>query len=412
MKVLKKRSLAIILTLVMAVSLLPVAALAANADDYLEASFIRGEDENCLIGFALIFKGAQEDLLLSDITEFMVMFMNAAELDVGMEAEVEKDAAPKGEDGVALEQTHFFVYFSEPLSEEGTYDLTGKYKGKEIKASAEIGEAADPGPVEEPTEWAKDGIANLKTKGVIPAELLSAYTSNIRRDEFAALLWNVYVYAKGDIEVPAENKFNDIEGNGYKNQILKANSVGIISGRGDYFDAAGILNRQEMASMLNNLVAAIDGIVIPDADKTDFADNAAITPWAIKHVAFCHSQGLLAGKSNNMFDPQGTLTRQEALVAADNVMKNFTWGAPKEKSQLPKVPDEYEVLFWVKPTGGHGVELFDAKDMSSVTTVRPGEVLPVLEELENGNFYLFVVKINGKWVEVTAESRYFEKVFE
>ncbi len=334
MKALKKRSLAIALTLVMAVSLIPAAALAANADDFLGAAFLWDEDNAGLVGFTLKFKGVQEDIAAGDITGLSVKFQNAVEIEVTLQADIEKDAAPKGEDGAVLEETHFSLLFTEPFAEVGTYALSGKFKDKDFSAEAEI-TAADPEPVEEPTAWAKEGVDSLKATGVIPAELLSAYTSGIRRDEFTALMWNVYVYAKGDIEVPAETKFNDIADSKYKDQILKASSVSIIAGRGEGFDPAGELNRQEMAIIINNLVKAVEGVEIPeDVKVTAFTDNAEIASWAVFHVAYCADKGFMAGIGNNMFAPQRVLTRETALVGVNNVIGKFpAWGAGDDAAE-------------------------------------------------------------------------------
>lgn len=324
MRALKKRTLAIALTLVMVIALVP-AAFAANADDFLKAAFI--EEDGSLTGFTLTFKGAHEELLTSDLTELGIAF-GAVTMEIDINEEVEKTSVPA--EGDTEEQTVFSVSFVDPLGGEGTYTLTGKYKTKEFTAEITI---APPAPVEEPSSWAKEGVDSLKAIGVIPAELLSAYTSNIRRDEFTALIWNVYVYAKGDLEATPAEKFTDIADSKYKEQILKANSVGIINGRSDTtFDPAGILDREQMAIIINNLVKAVEGVEIPeDVKATAFADNAEITSWAVFHVAYCAEQGFMNGVGNNVFAPKRILTRETAFVGVNNVIGKFpTWGADKE----------------------------------------------------------------------------------
>lgn len=334
MKMRIKRSLAIVLTLALAVSALPFSALAANVDDFVKAEYvceIKDEKIEKIVGFSLLFKGEQQDeIKAEDITDLKVTFQEAAEIDMELKAEVKKETKTEKEDDKDVTYTLYTFTFDTELIEAGSYEVSGAYKTVTFSLSAVIGEDAgsdpdpsDPDPADEPADWAKEHVDALREKSLIPEGLLSAYTTPIRRDEFTALMFNIYTYlSEKEVPLPDENVFTDIDDSNYKEVVMKAHSIGLIAGRGDgIFDPAGILNRQELAAMINSIVAVIEEIEIPDAEATTFEDNNLIDAWAIKHVAYCQSRSLLAGRTGNVFDPKTTLNRQEAMTGANNILR-------------------------------------------------------------------------------------------
>lgn len=75
------------------------------------------------------------------------------------------------------------------------------------------------------------------------------------------------------------------------------------------------ITREQMAVMFERYFKASK--ITPDTTKaiTDtFADSSEVASWASDAVELMRETGLIGGKANKMFDPQGTFTRAEAAA--------------------------------------------------------------------------------------------------
>ena len=83
--------------------------------------------------------------------------------------------------------------------------------------------------------------------------------------------------------------------------------LGIIAGYPDGdFQPAKIFNRAEAAKIVAYLVLGAEGAeTLPEAKAFD---DVPASHWASKYIAYCKSQGIIAGKSETKFDPTGELT--------------------------------------------------------------------------------------------------------
>lgn len=71
------------------------------------------------------------------------------------------------------------------------------------------------------------------------------------------------------------------------------------------------ITRQQMAVMIYNY-AESQGIKFESiVEEITFSDSDQISDWAKKEVSEIQQAGLLYGKENNIFDPEGTATRAE-----------------------------------------------------------------------------------------------------
>ena len=121
---------------------------------------------------------------------------------------------------------------------------------------------------------------------------------------------------------------------------------GIISGsaKGDslVYKPEDYMTRQEFAK----LIVAWTGKNLDDYAETElvFNDNDRIDAWALPYVKAAYSLGIMNGKSSGEimnFDPQGRLTRQEAMTVIGRLTeKGF------EKSDLLDFPDRDKVADW------------------------------------------------------------------
>ncbi|MDR0813179.1 MAG: S-layer homology domain-containing protein [Oscillospiraceae bacterium] len=125
------------------------------------------------------------------------------------------------------------------------------------------------------------------------------------------------------------NPFSDVSNdanNWYRNAVVWAAENGIVSGvgGGEFAPEANITREQFVVIIYRYAKSYLD---IADTGKLPpqltFADNADIADWAVEAVRWCYANGMISGKPDNLFDPQGKATRAE--VAA--IMHKFVFFA-------------------------------------------------------------------------------------
>ena len=105
-------------------------------------------------------------------------------------------------------------------------------------------------------------------------------------------------------------------------------SLGVIEGFEDgSFQPNGTVTRAQMAKMIYVLRTGNSDASAYNDDKTSFTDIGS--HWARGYIKYCQSLGIIAGKSNTKFDPNGNVTAQEAAK-----MLLVTLGYNAEKAGL------------------------------------------------------------------------------
>ncbi len=159
-------------------------------------------------------------------------------------------------------------------------------------------------------EWAKDAIEELSDKGIINGVGNKSFapSSNIKREEFAAMMVRLAKIELTDIE----NPFTDVDEDAwFMAELNTAFENGIINGMGDgTFGAGRNITRQDMAVILLNLANRY-GIDTNNAPKSEFNDYSNISEYATKAVNFLASKGIINGTEGNML-PKRMATRAEA----------------------------------------------------------------------------------------------------
>ena len=88
-------------------------------------------------------------------------------------------------------------------------------------------------------------------------------------------------------------------------------SLGVVDGFSDgSFQPNGTVTRAQMAKMIYVLRTGNSDASAYNDDKTSFTDIGS--HWARGYIKYCQSLGIIAGKSNTKFDPNGNVTAQEA----------------------------------------------------------------------------------------------------
>ena len=162
----------------------------------------------------------------------------------------------------------------------------------------------------EPAGWAKVFVDRAIAERLLPAELQSAYDQPITRREFCLLSDALYTKVKGGAApVDATVTFTDTT----DPAILRMASAKVVNGVGnELFDPNGQLTREQAATMLSRLAAAL-GKPLTDSAPT-FDDNGSVAGWASAAVGQMQLSGIMSGTGNNQFSPQQSYTREQSVV--------------------------------------------------------------------------------------------------
>lgn len=105
-----------------------------------------------------------------------------------------------------------------------------------------------------------------------------------------------------------DKTFADIEKHESKAQIEALAERGIINGKSETdFDPEGTMTRAEFATIIAR------GLGLPDKGAATFTDISK-DDWFCNYIGTAFSYGIIKGVSDTHFNPNGTITRQEAAV--------------------------------------------------------------------------------------------------
>jgi hypothetical protein len=162
------------------------------------------------------------------------------------------------------------------------------------------------------THWAYDPINFAVANGLFAGTSATAFSPNLpmTRGMIVTVLGRLY---GADTSAYASSGFNDVQtGQYYTPYIEWAKEIGIISGIGDNrFAPDATITRQDFAVIITNY-AKFAGKQFPvTLQYQTFADESEIAEYAKNAVQTLYGGGIISGKGNNLFDPQGSATRAE-----------------------------------------------------------------------------------------------------
>ena len=163
--------------------------------------------------------------------------------------------------------------------------------------------------------WAKDNILFVVSRGLLNGTSETTFSPNtgMTRGMFVTALGRLAGVDPADYQ---RGKFTDVKADAYYAPYVNwAAKTGIVSGTTDTTFAPDTnINREQMAVIMKNYAVKL-GYTVPKAlEAVTFADNASISSWAKEAVKSMQQAGILAGKTNNRFDPAGTATRAEVAT--------------------------------------------------------------------------------------------------
>lgn len=163
--------------------------------------------------------------------------------------------------------------------------------------------------------WAADNILFAASRGLFSGTSDTTFSPNtgMTRGMFVTALGRL---AGINLDSYKTGKFTDVKADAYYAPYVNwAASKGIISGTTDTtFAPDNNINREQMAVIMKNYAAKLGYTVPKPLEAVTFVDNASISSWAKEAVKSMQQAGILAGKTNNRFDPAGTATRAEVAT--------------------------------------------------------------------------------------------------
>lgn len=187
-------------------------------------------------------------------------------------------------------------------------------------ASGILPQGVQPRDFDTPSAWAERTINDAVSAGIIPDTLQNGYQKNITRKEFCQIIgamlqqqmpdFNSELYLTGITYEQARAALTDT----YDIDVINCYRFGIVDGVGhNRFSPNESLTREQAAKILmgaNELIGAGS----PSVSAVSFDDAGSISSWAREYVNYVVSHGIMNGTGDNAFDPQGLLTREQAIA--------------------------------------------------------------------------------------------------
>ena len=178
--------------------------------------------------------------------------------------------------------------------------------------------------------WYADAVSYVTDNGLMGGTSSTAFSPEDAMTR--AMLATVLYRAADTPAVTGTDNFTDTaDGTWYADAVLWASRQGLVTGYGDgTFGTDDPVSREQIAAILWRYAGS------PQAqDAQGFSDESAISAYAADAVGWARANGIVNGKENNTFDPQGNATRAEVAT----ILRNYlTMGAPEQ----PSTPDTEE----------------------------------------------------------------------
>ncbi len=173
---------------------------------------------------------------------------------------------------------------------------------------------------EELSQWAIQEVTEAINEEIVPSQLRTQYTDNIKRYEYVLLALELLDSKNDLVKIEKKYPFTDINDHEYKDEILRAYNAGIVKGYGDgTFKPDNYISREEISSLLVNLIQRLEQQNIEPTYSYVYSDSAIISTWARSYIDYLVEQGIIEGTgvdNNNklIIDPKGSTTREQAIV--------------------------------------------------------------------------------------------------
>ncbi|WP_138755699.1 S-layer homology domain-containing protein [Paenibacillus sinopodophylli] len=171
---------------------------------------------------------------------------------------------------------------------------------------------------DQPDAWAKTEVEAAIAGGLVPEGLQSYYKQQITRADFAKLIVNLLEVTTGKtIDAILEENEVSLSDNPFADTTIKQVIAANLMGIVNG-KGNGIFDPYGSITRQEAAVMLTNTVDVfgfdITGDPSTFADSKAIASWAKPSVDFVFTYGVMNGTGNNNFSPKGTYTRQQAFT--------------------------------------------------------------------------------------------------
>ncbi len=141
----------------------------------------------------------------------------------------------------------------------------------------------------------------------------------------------------------SKREFKDTIGHWAEKEVGIMASKGIIDGKTkDKFDPNGNITRAEFAALVSRILKYNENL----EGEMPFKD-VKTNKWYYNSVLAAYENGLISGKSEDIFDPEGNITREEMAKIIGKILEDNSYKKQDEK-ELDKFKDKTSISNWAK----------------------------------------------------------------
>lgn len=175
-------------------------------------------------------------------------------------------------------------------------------------------------------QWAQSGVRDAAAKNLLPYELTGKYSANISREEFCILIGRLITVTSGCANL--ESYIRD------SGEVYLLNTFSDCAGKDTSIDmlaALGIVSGRgdgtfdpdgtiSREEAAKMLTSAAERFVFINTDRTlSYADRGNISPWAYYSVQWVTDNGIMTGMENNRFNPGAYYTVEQAAATVSRL---------------------------------------------------------------------------------------------
>jgi len=174
-----------------------------------------------------------------------------------------------------------------------------------------------------PSYWAIEEVQAAIEAGLVPESLQGSYTEPISRGDVAQVFINLIEKVSGQsIDEFMEEQGVEIDNDAFTDTtdkaVLAASALEIVKGIGDNkFDPDSTLTRSQIAAVINR-TANVFGV---DTDGFEHTFTDLSGHWVDSELGWPVHAKIIEGIGNNRFDPNGKLTREQAIAITYRAME-------------------------------------------------------------------------------------------
>jgi len=209
-----------------------------------------------------------------------------------------------------------------------------------LQEAVKVSDSPSPAFADIPEDhWVQKSLENLRTFGI--ATPFNEAGSNFKPDDACLRDYATAAMVRMDeLEFNAVGitpdpeqpiSFTDIEGNPYKEEILRAaNAYHLIAGYedGTFRPQAPTTREQAVAMLVDALgekVVNADAIQVPDHLTQPPFKDVDINRWSATKIYFAKQAGIISGDDMDRFNPEAQLSRAQLIAMADQALRFAIW---------------------------------------------------------------------------------------